>query len=166
MKAKKKIWIFILLGIISVTLILTLALGIVAVGAWAIFNNLPQAPTFTGDVAYQIWCEGDTVRTSRGEHITLTVTLKNNTGKTYSYEGSYSELKPEVVLVSEDGKFKIEHSDMPFTNDFAKHTFNHGDTRTTLFYFTIPENAPKGNYTAEMSFMGSRSEQAEVVKVN
>lgn len=166
MKAKKKIWIFILLGIISVTLILTLALGIVAVGAWAIFKNLPQAPTFTGDVAYQIWCEDDTVRTSRGEHITLTVTLKNNTGKTYSYEGSYSELKPEVVLVSEDGKFKIEHSDMPFTNDFAKHTFNHGETRTTLFYFTIPENAPKGNYTAEMSFMGSRSEQAEVVKVN
>ena len=165
MKAKKTIWIFILLGIVSVALILALAIGVAAIGLWAILGNLPQAPTYTGDPSYEIKCEGNTVKAHRGEHIVLTVTLKNNTGKTYSYEGSYSELKPEIVLVSENGMFKIEHDDMPFTNDFARHTFNHGDTRTTLFYFTIPENAPKGNYSAEMRFNGYMAEQHDVVTV-
>ena len=69
---------------------------------------------------YEMSCVDSTVRADPGDHITLTVTLKNNSGETYSYEGSYSELKPEIVLISEDEKFKIYHSDMPYTNDFSR----------------------------------------------
>ena len=164
MTTRKKALIFIILGAISTTLVLLA--GLLTLTAFAILGGLPPLSGAEADTGYEMYCEGETVKASRGEHITLTVTLKNNTGEVYSYEGSFSELKPEIVLVSEDGKFKIEHNDMPFTNDFSRHTFKDGDTRTTLFYFTIPENAPTGSYRAEMRFEDSQAEQADVIRVS
>ena len=128
-------------------------------------DSPPERGDEKKELSYEAWCEGETVNADRGEHFTLTVTLKNNSGEDYTYEGSYSELKPEIVLVSEDGNFKIEHDDMPFTNDFAKHIFRHGDTRTILFYFTVPENAPTGSYRAEMTFKGDCSSQENVLRI-
>jgi hypothetical protein len=162
MTSRKRIIILIVVAAVCLTFVIATVLGALTVGILAASGIF--SPRSDGN-GYEMLCEDTPVRADAGEHIVLTVTLKNNTGETYSYEGSYSELKPEIVLVSENGEFKIEHDDMPYTNDFARHTFSHGDTRTTLFYFTVPENAPKGSYRAEMTFDNSRTVQNGVVVV-
>ena len=162
MTSRKKIIIFIIVAAVCLTIIIGMLLGALTVGLLAVSGIFSPRPDGN---KYEMSCVDSTVRADPGDHITLTVTLKNNSGETYSYEGSYSELKPEIVLISEDEKFKIYHSDMPYTNDFSRHTFEHGDERTTVFYFTVPENAPKGNYRAEMTFNGSRAVQDGVVVV-
>ena len=142
------------------------AIAAVGLGVKAAFEAVPQLSGKKEDLSYEMMCEGETVKANRGDHITLTVTLKNNSGEDYSYEGSYSQLKPEIILVSENNEsFKIPHDDMPFTNDFAKHMLRHGEERITLFYFTVPENAPEGSYRAVMTFMNSTAEQDGVLKV-
>ena len=57
-------------------------------GVKMIYDNIPELSGNKEDLSYEMRCEGETVKASRGEHITLTVTLKNNSGETYSYEGS------------------------------------------------------------------------------
>ena len=69
-----------------------------------------------------------------GERIEIRATITNNTGKDYTYTGSYSEFSPEVSLyyISDSGERigHIEHEPRAMTEDMNKHVIADGESRT------------------------------------
>ena len=93
---------------------------------------------------------------TRGEVMTLDISLINNTGKTYAWTGSSSVFHPrsvELWCVKEDGrKYKIPIRSLPDTDDIRYNEVKNGESYTRIYVFDIPEDAPAGDYTLTCSF--------------
>lgn len=104
-----------------------------------------------------------------GERIEIKATITNNTGKDYTYTGSYSEFSPEVSLyyISDSGERlgHIEHEPRPMTDDMNKHVIANGERRTATYSFTLPENAVHTEYSITLSYGGQEKEFENVLYV-
>ena len=93
---------------------------------------------------------------ARGELLILSISLINNTGKSYKWRGSSSIFHPTNVklwCVKEDGsKYSIPHRSLPDTEDICDNEVKHGESNTRTYVFDIPEDALAGDCTLTCSF--------------
>ena len=156
--------------------IIAVLIAALAVGAWtwlentkkqdedASQNQSPKAPDDqNGD--FQIWPEQATTTVKRGARGEILVHLKNNTGKDYSYQGSYYSFRPTARLVSADGKHEIAFDELPMTMEFAHYTIANGEVRDAVFSFSVPADAAVGSYDLVLSFENSTVRHANALQV-
>ena len=138
-------------GIVIVVLILVTAM---ALGAWRWYEWRRERTSEAPDplAAFQIWSDQPMQTLKRGERGEFLVHLKNNTGKPYSYQGSYYSFRPTARLISADGSFEILFDELPMTMEFAHYTIEVDEVRDTVFSFRVPEDAPTGRYDLVLSF--------------
>ena len=88
----------------------------------------------------------------RGGHIEIEVVLKNNTKKQYNYVGSESDFRASVQLYCNETDYIIPYDPIPSTTDIGKHSIAPGESRSVVFGFLIPQDAPCGDYNLRVSF--------------
>lgn len=136
-----------------------------AVGAWmwcGYAQDQEPTPPEEQDGDFQIWHDQAIKSYARGERGEILVHLKNNTGEPYSYQGSYYSFRPTARLISADGSLEIPFDELPMTMEFAHYSIAHGEVRDTTFTFTVPADAPSGDYDIEMSFGDFTYRQAAI----
>ena len=96
---------------------------------------------------------------NRGERIGITVTLTNQTGKTYAYTGATSIFRAQVKLytATENGEYSVPCEPVPDTDDVGEQEIENGESRSFTFYFSIPSDAPVGKYDLDCRFQDSES---------
>ena len=124
----------------------------------------PQTPPDT-DAAFQIWPDRAVTGVKKGERGEILVHLKNNTGKDYSYQGSYYSFRPTARLVAGDGEVEITFDELPMTMEFAHYTIASGEVRDTTFSFRVPDDAAVGDYDLVLSFADSTARYDGAVRV-
>jgi hypothetical protein len=148
-----------------ICIVIVVLIASLSVGAWMWHRHLkdqePNAPEVQ-DGDFQIWHNDEIKSYARGERGEILVHLKNNTGETYSYQGSYYSFRPTARLISADGDFEISFDELPMTMEFAHYSIADGEVRDTTFTFVIPADAPSGDYDIEMSFGDCTYRQAAI----
>ena len=94
---------------------------------------------------------------SRGERITVSVSLINQQEISYKWTGSQSNYRARVKLICNNGgdEYSISPEPIPDTDDMSSHEVKAGETRSFDFYFTLPADAVSGKYSLVCSFEDS-----------
>ena len=108
----------------------------------------------------------DTTEYTRGSEVQLTAILTNDSGFTYSYYGASTDFRAHVYLYheSEDGIYVMPMKTY-VTCDRARYRIENGASKIRVVHFTIPSDAPLGEYNLKLSFKKQWVEYENVLRV-
>lgn len=124
----------------------TLCIGCVTV------TNIPPADGGHEQSDFICNAEFDKESYAQGEKGSVTTELLNRSGKTYTYSGSYSDLRPTLMLIHTQTGQRLVIDELPATNDYGTYKLFDTEIRYTVFYFSVPHDAPLGDYELHISF--------------
>ncbi len=104
----------------------------------------------------------------RGEKISITATVKNVSGKTYSYKGcSGNDFIPQISLYTGSGEeqYSILPDPIVLPTDVVEKKVKNGESGSIVYSFPIPDDAKFGRYSITLSFGESKQEFVEVLKI-
>lgn len=103
----------------------------------------------------------------RGERIGITVKLTNQTGESYTYTGSESQFRARVKLFTMNGntEYSVPLEPVPDTDDIGEHEIKAGESRSFIFYFNIPSDAPLGVYNLWAAYKDSEITFSDVFAI-
>lgn len=101
---------------------------------------------------------------AKGGRIAITVTLTNNSDKEYSYSGSETDFRATVKLFCKNGEteYIVPAEPVPSTDDIGKHVIAPHESRAFTFYFSIPDDAPSGDYNLSVAYQGSGAAYSKI----
>ena len=102
----------------------------------------------------------------RGDHIEIEVVLKNDSKKQYNYVGSESDFRASVQLYCNETDYIIPYDPIPSATDIGKHSIAPGESRSAVFGFLIPQDAPCGDYNLRVSFDKSNQTFISIFKLS
>ena len=109
-------------------------------------STAPEAHTFS----YRL----TETAASKGDRVCITVTVTNASSAVYTYTGSSSGYRPRAVLYcSLNGKrYALQCEPIPVNDDIGTFEIQPGGSRSVNLYYPIPDAAPSGSYTLELSY--------------
>lgn len=117
-------------------------------------GRIPSDPAnFHFSFTYEL--KQDTVQ--RGDRVEIVVTIKNDSRKTYVYQGSSSEYRPSLrlfITTAGRNEYEIPMEPIPSTDDSPKsiHQVAAGAEHWETYSFHIPDDAPSGVYTLYVEY--------------
>ena len=115
-------------------------------------TNIPTADGGHEQSDFICNAEFDKESYGQGEKGSITTELLNRSGKTYTYSGSYSDLRPTLMLIHTQTGQRLVIDELPATNDYGTYKLFDTEIRYTVFYFSVPHDAPLGDYELHISF--------------
>ena len=151
-------WLFVLCVFLAVAVCCATAVGIFYGGKHAGGTPDPDVPndeeseTRASEETFEIQLLGEPVTCKRGERQKITVRLTCNYD--YEYVGSSRGFCPivELVYVNDGSEYALNIEAPPLTNDLQIYTITAGSVNDVDFYFTVPDDAPAGEYVLRMRF--------------
>lgn len=104
---------------------------------------------------------------SRGSRVAITTELTNASDKKYVYKGSESDFSASIKLFYSNGEYVYNVPVEPYalTTDYARYVIKSNESRQFTYYFSIPEDAPIGDYFMTLSYNGSSNTFFRVITV-
>ena len=98
---------------------------------------------------------------ARGDRIEVAVTVTNASGRAYEYVGAASGFNADVILsmTEQSYEYRLVHEPIAETADKNPHRIEDGESSTRSYYFTIPEDAPSGEYVLYTGYQHSSERQ-------
>ena len=150
-------WLFVLCVFLAVVVCCATALGIFYGGKHAGGSPDPDVPNgeeseTRADETFEIQMLGEPVTCKRGDRQKITVRLTCNYD--YEYVGSSRGFCPivELVHLGDGSEYTLNIEAPPLTNDIKIYTITAGSVNDVDFYFTVPDDAPAGEYVLRMRF--------------
>lgn len=109
------------------------------------------------DFGFSYTVVNDDTILERGKRVEISVELTNQQSVSYTWKGSYNAFRAGVVFVYTDGDdtFRISPEPSADTDDIGEYAVLPGESRSFSYYFSIPADAPLGNYSIICSFGGT-----------
>ena len=91
---------------------------------------------------------------SKGDRVCITVTVTNASSAVYTYTGSSSGYRPRAVLYCtlNGERYILQCEPIPENDDIGTFEIQPGGSRSVNLYYPIPDAAPSGSYTLELSY--------------